>query len=101
MPKLATSEIVILDNLGGHKGKAAHQPPCRAPAESSCRYYGPDLNPIEQVLAKFKRLMRAAKPRNVQAHWRKFGELLDFLAEEECINYFKNSGNVLYKDIML
>ncbi|MCA1395666.1 transposase [Bradyrhizobium sp. BRP56] len=38
--------------------------------------YSPDLNPIEQVFTKLKRLMRAA-PRDVEAAWRKLGQLLN------------------------
>jgi hypothetical protein len=30
----------------------------------------------------------------VEATWRKVGELLDLFSEEECTNYFKNSGYV-------
>jgi transposase len=33
--------------------------------------YSPDLNPIEQVFAKLKHLMRQAEPRSAEAAWRK------------------------------
>jgi transposase len=56
--------------------------------------YSPDLNPIEQVFAKLKHLIRAAQPRDVEATWRKVGELLDLFSNEECANYLKNSGYV-------
>ena len=56
--------------------------------------YSPDLNPIEQVFAKLKHLMRAAEPRDVEATWRKVGELLDLFSKQECANYLKNSGYV-------
>ena len=54
--------------------------------------YSPDLNPIEQVFAKLKHLMRAAEPRDVEATWRKAGQLLDLFSAQECANYLKNSG---------
>ena len=38
--------------------------------------------------------MRAAEPRDVEATWRKVGELLDLFSKEECANYLKNSGYV-------
>ncbi|MEH2669188.1 hypothetical protein DXU07_06905 [Bradyrhizobium elkanii] len=41
--------------------------------------YSPDRNPIEHVFAKLKHLVRAAEPRDVEATWRKVGELLDLL----------------------
>jgi len=71
-PTLAKGELVILDNLGSHKGKAA-----RGAHLLILPPYSPDLNPIEQVFAKLKHLMRAAQPRDVEATWRKVGELLD------------------------
>ena len=77
-PTLAKGEVVILDNLGSHKGKAARNV-VRATGAHLLFLppYSPDLNPIEQVFAKLKHLMRAAQPRDVEATWRKVGELLD------------------------
>ena len=40
------------------------------------------------------RLIRTAEPRDVEATWRKVGELLNLFSEQECANYFKNSGYV-------
>jgi len=56
--------------------------------------YSPDLNPIEQLFAKLKHLIRAAEPRDVEATWRKVGELLNLFSPQECANYLKNSGYV-------
>ncbi len=56
--------------------------------------YSPDLNPIEQVFAKLKHLIQAAKPRDIEATWRKVGELLNLFSAEECANYLKNAGYV-------
>jgi transposase len=71
-------------------------PPLRGahPEPSFLPPYSPDLNPIEQVFAKLKHLIRAAEPRDVEATWRKVGELLDLFSEQKCANYFKNSGYV-------
>jgi transposase len=92
-PTLAPGEIVVLDNLGSHKGKAARQAiRARGAHLIFLPPYSPDLNPIEQVFAKLKHLMRSAEPRDVEATWRKVGELLDLFSQEECTNYFKNSG---------
>lgn len=94
-PTLAQADVVILDNLGSHKGKRARDiirakrahllflPP-----------YSPDLNPIEQAFAKLKHLMRAAERRTIDATWRKSGDLLDLFSAKECANYLKNSGYV-------
>jgi len=56
-PTLAPGDVVVLDNLGNHKGKAA-----RAAVRARGAHliflppYSPDLNPIEQVFAKPKHL---------------------------------------------
>lgn len=94
-PTLTRGEVVILDNLGSHKGKLARDA-IRAMGAHLLFLppYSPDLNPIEQVFAKLKHLLRAAEPRDVEATWRKVGELLGLFTAEECANYLKNSGYV-------
>ena len=94
-PTLAEGEVVILDNLGSRKGKPARNA-IRAKGAHLLFLppYSPDLNPIEQVFAKLKHLIRAAQPRDVEATWRKVGKLLDLFSKEECANYLKNSGYV-------
>ena len=94
-PTLAPGEVVILDNLGSHKGKPARNA-IRAKGAHLLFLppYSPDLNPIEQVFAKLKHLIRAAEPRDVEATWRTVGELLDLFSEQQCANYLKNSGYV-------
>jgi transposase len=92
-PTLNPGDVVVLDNLGSHKNKAA-----RAAVRARGAHlfflppYSPDLNPIEQVFAKLKHLMRKAQPRDVNATWNKVGDLLDLFAPKECANYLKNSG---------
>src|ERR1700722_5026079 len=54
--------------------------------------YSPDLNPIEQVFAKLKHLVRKAQPRDVEITWRKVGQVLDLFSPTECANYLVNSG---------
>jgi len=94
-PTLQPGDIVVLDNLGSHKGKAARAAIERAGAE--LRFlppYSPDLNPIEQVFAKLKTLLRRAAPRNRQALWRRIGTLLDSFPAPECQNYIASAGYV-------
>lgn len=92
-PSLRPGDIVVLDNLGSHKGKAARHAIERAGAE--LRFlppYSPDLNPIEQVFAKLKTLLRRAAPRTRQTLWRRIGTLLDRFPAPECQNYITNAG---------
>jgi transposase len=90
---LAKGDVVILDNLGSHKGQAARRAIRRAGAHLFfLPPYSPDLNPIEQLFAKLKHLIRKAEPRTVEATWRKLGELLEAFSPAECANYLRNSG---------
>jgi transposase len=92
-PTLNEGDVVILDNLGSHKGKAARRAiRARRAHLIFLPPYSPDLNPIEQLFAKLKHLMRKAQERNHEATWRKVGELLDLVSPTECANYFRNSG---------
>lgn len=54
--------------------------------------YSPDLNPIEQVFAKLKHLLRRACERTVEDTWRRIGTLLDRFPPQECNNYLVNAG---------
>ena len=57
--------------------------------------YSPDLNPIEQVFAKLKHLLRKAGARTVEAICAAIGELLAAFTPQECANYSRNSGYAL------
>lgn len=92
-PTLAPGDIVIMDNLGSHKGPAI-RPAIRAKGAKLFYLppYSPDLNPIEQVFAKLKHLLRKAAERTVEATWRKIGDLLDHFPPHEYANYLTNAG---------
>jgi transposase len=93
IPTLKPGDIVVLDNLGSHKGEAVR----KAVRAAGARLlflppYSPDLNPIEQVFAKLKTLLRKAAERSVEATWRRIGALLNAFSPQECANYLRNSG---------
>src|SRR5258708_11780985 len=78
VPTLAAGDIVIMDNLGSHKGQAVRQLIRSAGAKLFfLPRYSPDLNPIEQVFAKLKTLLRKADARSIDATWKQIGALLD------------------------
>ena len=65
---LSPGDIVVLDNLGSHRSKAVRQLIRSAGAKLFfLPKYSPDLNPIEQVFAKLKHLLRKAAARTVDA----------------------------------
>lgn len=90
---MLSRDVVVMDNLGSHKGKAVRQAIRQAGAHLIfLPPYSPDLNPIEQVFAKLKTLLRKAAERSVEATWRRIGQLLDRFSPAECANYLVNSG---------
>ena len=92
LPTLKPGDIVIMDNLGSHKGKAVRELIRSVGAKLFfLPKYSPDLNPIEQVFAKLKHLLRKAA-RTVEAVCAAIGQLLQAFTPEECANYFKNAG---------
>jgi transposase len=67
VPTLKRGDIVILDNLGSHKSKAVRAAIRAAGARLFfLPPYSPDLNPIEQVFAKLKHILRKAAERTVE-----------------------------------
>lgn len=93
VPTLMRGDVVIMDNLSSHKSRRVR----RAIRSVGAKLlflppYSPDLNPIEQLFAKLKHLMRKAAERTVEATWKRLGTLLDQFTKQECANYLKNSG---------
>lgn len=92
-PTLSPGDVVILDNLAGHKGEKARQllkkrgawflflPP-----------YSPDLNPIEMAFSKLKAHLRRIGARTIDDLWRAVGSICDLCSAEECQNYFNAAG---------
>ena len=93
VPTLKPGELVVMDNLASHKKKAVRQAIRSAGAKLFfLPKYSPDLNPIEQVFAKLKHLLRHAAQRTIETVCAAIGQLLNAFTPEECANYFKNAG---------
>jgi transposase len=93
IPTLAPGDVVVLDNLGSHKGKAVRRAIRAAGAHLIfLPPYSPDLNPIEQVFAKLKTLLKKANTRTIEETWRRIGQLLDHFSPVECSNYLRHAG---------
>ena len=92
-PALAPGDVVVMDNLSAHKVAGIAQ--AIAATGASILYlpaYSPDLNPIEQVFAKLKALLRKATARTRDELWDVIGSLLDAFTPAECRNYLENAG---------
>lgn len=93
VPTLRPGGVVIFDNLGSHNGKAVRQAIRKAEAHLIfLPKYSSDLNPIEQVFAKLKTLLRKKAVRTVNAICDAIGELLETFTPNECSNYIANAG---------
>jgi len=92
-PALSPGDVVAMDNLAAHKVAGVREAILAAGA--SVLYlppYSPDLNPIEQLFAKLKALLRKAGARTRDTLWATIGTLIDAFSTEECRNYLENAG---------
>jgi transposase len=92
-PALEPGDVVVLDNLAAHQVDGVRQ--AIAAAGASILYlppYSPDLNPIEQLFAKLKALLRKAAARTSDALWATIGQLLETVPESHCANYLSHCG---------
>ena len=93
VPTLQPGDIVVLDNLGSHKGKAVRRAIRKAGAKLFfLPPYSPDLNPIEQAFAKLKHWLRQAQARSIEEVYQSLGTILERFHPKECAAYLKNSG---------
>ncbi|MCA6112498.1 transposase [Bradyrhizobium sp. CNPSo 4026] len=93
VPTLQPDDIVIMDNLDSHRGKAVR----RAIRAAGARLfdlpkYSPDLNPIEQFFAKLKHWLRKAAQPTVETIYQAIGPILGTVTPAEWANYFTNAG---------
>ena len=85
VPTLKRGDIVILDNLGSHKGKAVRKAIRAVGAHLMfLPKYLPDLNPIEQVFAKLKGFLRKTVARTYDAVSNATANILDRFPTAEC-----------------
>jgi transposase len=92
-PTLGPGDLVIMDNLGAHKVQGVRD--AIAARGATLLYlppYSPDLNPIEQLFAKLKALLRTAATRTVDALWHAIGQALDAFSPAECAHFLAHAG---------
>ena len=92
-PRLHPGDAVVLDNLAAHKIAGIRE--AIEAAGASVLYlppYSPDLNPIEQLFAKLKALLRKAAARTRDTLWPAIGSLIDTISANKCANYLRNCG---------
>ncbi|ACA21142.1 transposase and inactivated derivatives-like protein [Methylobacterium sp. 4-46] len=93
VPELTPGDILVMDNLGSHKGPAV-----RAAVEAAGARllflppYSPEFNPIEMAFSKLKALLRKAAERTVEGLWSAIGRLVDTITPDACANFFAAAG---------
>lgn len=93
VPTLSPGDIVVMDNLGSHKGAGVRK--AIEAVGATLLYlppYSPDFNPIENAFSKLKALLRKAAERTVEGLWSRIGELLKEFSPTECANFFAAAG---------
>jgi putative transposase len=94
-PTLAPGDIVVTDNLGSHKGNAVRQAIRKVGAKLLfLPKYSPDLNPIEQLFAKLKHRLRAARQRTRDTLNHAVADILNAITPQECSHYLKQDGYI-------
>ncbi len=90
-PSLKRGDVVVMDNLSSHKVEGVRKA-IRAVGASILHLppYSPDVNPIEQVFAKLKALLRKAAARTRNALWDTISQLPNAVPPHECQNYITN-----------
>jgi len=92
-PELSSGDIVVMDNLPAHKITGVRQ----AIEKTGARLlflppYSPDFNPIEQLFAKIKALLRKAAARTIDALIVEIAVALTKVSPHECANYLASQG---------
>ncbi|ORE91053.1 transposase [Stappia sp. 22II-S9-Z10] len=93
VPRLNPGDVVVMDNLGSHKGPRVRQLIERDRATLLfLPPYSPDFNPIEMAFAKIKALLKKAAERTVTGLWDRIGDVLHLVTPQEARAYFRAAG---------
>ena len=91
LPALRPGDVVVMDNLPGHR-----LPQVRELIESAGAKllylppYSPDFNPIEMIWSKVKRLLRSLAARTVNALHAAFGQAMDAVSPTDILGCFRH-----------
>ena len=81
-PTLKPGQVVILDNLGAHRGEKV------LPA------YSPDFNPIEEAFSKIKAILKKEAARGREALIEAIGRALAAVGRQDAWGWFAHCGYV-------
>ena len=92
-PSLPSGQVVVMDNLGAHKGGRVRE----LVEGRGCELlylptYSPELNPIEQAFSKLKGLLRGAEARSRAALIEAMGRALGTVTATDARGFFRHCG---------
>ena len=96
LPAFCPGEIVIMDNLSSHQSSRTIGKIHLAGVEVLfVPPYSPDLNPIEQVVAKIKAILCRFGARIERRLYFSISKPIGSVSDSDCLNCFSNSGYVV------
>jgi len=95
-PSLRPGRVVVMDNLGAHKGERVK----KLIEAQGCSLlflppYSPDFSPIEEAFSKLKALLRKAKARTRVALLEAIRRALDAVSTNDVRGWFDHCGYLL------
>lgn len=92
-PTLSAGQVVVLDNLGAHKGERVRE----LIEGQGCSLlflpsYSPDFSPIEEAFSKVKALLRTAAARTREGLVEAIGMALSAVRPEDVMGFFGHCG---------
>ena len=92
-PTLRPGDLVVMDNLAGHKSQPTLDLIRQRGAEVLfLPAYSPDLNPIEQMWSKVKNTLRGLEARTPESLLAAIGQALAGITAQDALNWFAHCG---------
>ena len=94
-PTLKPGQVVILDNLGAHKGEKVRELiESRAASVIFLPAYSPDFNPLEEAFSKIKAILKKTAARAREALIEAIGRALAAVGRQDAWRWFAHCGYV-------
>ncbi len=92
-PSLSPGQVVVMDNLGAHRGRRVRE----LVEGRGCELlylppYSPDFSPIEEAFSKIKTLLRKAKARSRRTLVEATGRALSVVTARDARGWFGHCG---------
>lgn len=100
-PALRPGQVVVLDNLGAHRGERVRElVEARGCSLLFLPPYSPDFSPIEEAFSKMKALLRKAQARTRGALLGALGQALESVGAKDARGYFGHCGYPLSAQLL-